>query len=295
MLKKMDKCECFDRADGIDPFLLLDGHGSRFELPFVEYIHGDDGWTVCIGVPYGKSLWQVGDSKQQNGQYKDKSKEGKERLLTMKTKRGLRFTIVKQDIMWIVRYAWEKSFARVETNKHAIAERGWGPLHYVLLDHPELKQIEDRVSMVTLRDDGDRYFPQESLNDLNTTEGIAGDTIELFMEEKARREELDGMDRAGRDRQWRETAQKKLDMGKRLTSGIWAAAGNHCIDMECMAIQDSAMDTMDNESAAENDESSDELVMCDSESSDDYDDSLDFFPKLSGADDEYCRPKWLLL
>jgi hypothetical protein len=209
----------------------------------------------------------------------------------MKTKRGLRFTIVKQDIMWIVRYAWEKSFARVETNKHAIAERGWGPLHYVLLDHPELKQIEDRVRMVTLRDDGDRYFPQESLNDLNTTEGIAGDTIELFMEEKARRGELDGMDRAGRDRRRRETAQKKLDMGKRLTAGIWAAAGNHCIDMECMAIQDSAMDTLDNESAAENDESGDEFMMCDSESSDDDDDSLDFFPKLSGADDEDCRPK----
>jgi hypothetical protein len=55
--------------------------------------------------------------------------------------------------------------------------------------------------------------------------------------------------------------------------------------------QDSAMDTIDNESAAENDESSDEFVMCDSESSDDDDDSLDFFPKLSGADDEYCRPK----
>jgi hypothetical protein len=170
----MDECECFDRSDGIDPFLLLDGHGSRFKFPFVEYIHGDDGWTVCIGIPYGTSLWQVGDSKQQNGQYKDKSKEGKERLLTMETKQGLRFTIVKQDIMWIVRYAWEKSFSRVETNKHAIAARGWGTLNYGLLDHPELKAIEDRVSMVTLRYDGDRYFQQKSLNDLNTTEGIAG-------------------------------------------------------------------------------------------------------------------------
>jgi hypothetical protein len=50
MLKKMDDMELFDRSDGIDPFLLLDGHGSRFELPFVEYIHGDREWTVCIGV-----------------------------------------------------------------------------------------------------------------------------------------------------------------------------------------------------------------------------------------------------
>jgi hypothetical protein len=54
--------------------------------------------------------------------------------------------------------------------------------------------------------------------------------------------------------------------------------------------QDSAMDTIDNESAAENDESSNEgFVMCDSESSDD--DSLDLFPRMSGADDEYCNQK----
>jgi hypothetical protein len=86
-------------------------------------------------------MWQVGGSKQQNGQYKDISKEGKAKVLPMKTKHGLRFTTIKQDIMWIVCYSWEKIFARFETNKHAIAERGWGPLNYVLLDHPELKAL----------------------------------------------------------------------------------------------------------------------------------------------------------
>jgi hypothetical protein len=154
----------------------------------------------------------------------------------MKTKHGLRFTIIKQDVMWIVRYAWEKSFARVDMNTHAIAERGWGALNYILLDHPELKALQDQGNMVNLRDDGDRYFPQESLRNLNTTEGVAGDTVDLFMQEKARREELEGVDRATRDRHRRETAQKKLDMGKRLTAGVWAATGNHCIDTECMAI-----------------------------------------------------------
>jgi hypothetical protein len=71
---------------------------------------------------------------------------------------------------------------------------------------------------------------------LNTTEGVAGDTIDLFMEEKTRREKLQGVDRATRDRHRRETAQKKIDMGKPLTAGVWAATGNHCIDTECMAI-----------------------------------------------------------
>jgi hypothetical protein len=86
MLKRMDVSECFDRSDGIDPFLLIDGHGSRFKLPFVEYIHGDYGSNVWIRVPYDTSLWQVGDRKQQNGQYKNNSKEDEEKLLPMKTK-----------------------------------------------------------------------------------------------------------------------------------------------------------------------------------------------------------------
>ena len=85
MLKLMDKHELFDRSDGIDPFLLLDGHGSRFEAPFVEYIHGkNEGkyvWTVTIGVPYGTNLWQVGDSIEQNGSFKFHLKEAKELLL----------------------------------------------------------------------------------------------------------------------------------------------------------------------------------------------------------------------
>ena len=27
-------------------------------------------WMICFGVPYGTNLWQVGNSKQQNGSYK---------------------------------------------------------------------------------------------------------------------------------------------------------------------------------------------------------------------------------
>jgi hypothetical protein len=76
-------------------------------------------------------------SKQQHGQYEEKSKDGKENMLTMKTKHGIKFSIVKQDVMWIVHYAWVNYFTRIEMNKDAITERGWGPLNYVLLDHPE--------------------------------------------------------------------------------------------------------------------------------------------------------------
>ena len=70
-LVSIDHYNVMDRSSGCVPFLLLDGHGSRFELPFFEYItNANHKWMVCIGVPYGTSLWQVAESKEQNGSFK---------------------------------------------------------------------------------------------------------------------------------------------------------------------------------------------------------------------------------
>ena len=71
IVKTLDTLEIFDRFTGITPLLLLDGHGSRMELPFPQYINDPlHLWRALIGVPYGTSLWQVGDSAEQNGAYK---------------------------------------------------------------------------------------------------------------------------------------------------------------------------------------------------------------------------------
>jgi hypothetical protein len=52
MLAKMDEHSLSDRSAGINPFLLCDGHGCRFEEPFLEYtLESDRRWTCCIGVP----------------------------------------------------------------------------------------------------------------------------------------------------------------------------------------------------------------------------------------------------
>ncbi len=67
VLQHIDRCLSWDRTEAT-PFLLLDGHGSRFELPFLDYVNSEETkWNVCIGVPYDTNLWQVGDSAQQNG------------------------------------------------------------------------------------------------------------------------------------------------------------------------------------------------------------------------------------
>jgi hypothetical protein len=98
---------------------------------------------VCIGVPYGMNLWQVGDSMQQNGAYKSTLKPKKSLLLQKKQEMRLGFRIDCHDIAGLVHHAWEHSFARTESNRRATAERGWNPLMFNLLDHEELYREKD--------------------------------------------------------------------------------------------------------------------------------------------------------
>jgi hypothetical protein len=53
MLKRMDDLKLFSRGVSLpDPFLFLNRHGNRFDLPFLEYINnGQDKWTTCLARP----------------------------------------------------------------------------------------------------------------------------------------------------------------------------------------------------------------------------------------------------
>ena len=93
-------------------------------------------------------------------------------LLTKKSNNGYPFSIEKSDIVKLVGLAWNKSFARKETNKKAIAARGWNPLNYNVLLHPEIQ-----LSKCTQ----DSAIPSATFNltstilpsDLNLTQGLA--------------------------------------------------------------------------------------------------------------------------
>ena len=134
-VKTLGTLEIFDRSIGITPLLLLDGHGSRMELPFLQYsnypLHL---WISLIGIPYGTSLWQVGDSTEHNGAYKMTLARIKKISIEWKEKMMItRLTIEVAEIMILVDYAWDKSFAQVKINKASIAERGWFLLNCKLL------------------------------------------------------------------------------------------------------------------------------------------------------------------
>ncbi len=122
VLKHLDTHMNYDREEAT-PFLLLDGHRSRFELPFLQYIADErTKWTVCIGVPYGMNLWQVGDSSQQDGAFKMRLPIEKKKLIEQKAKLYMDCKIEKHDVVGLVHRSWNKSFKRVESNKRAMAE-----------------------------------------------------------------------------------------------------------------------------------------------------------------------------
>ena len=64
--------------------------------------------------------------------------KAKRELVDKKENAGLLGTIEKTDIVSLVSQAWNASFTRVDNNKKAVAECGWGPLNYNLLLHPEI-------------------------------------------------------------------------------------------------------------------------------------------------------------
>ena len=74
-------------------------------------------WSVCIGVPYGTALWQVGDSSEQNGSYKIALAKAKEELIKIKKRKHMKPTILPYEIIPLINTAWAQSFARPSSNK----------------------------------------------------------------------------------------------------------------------------------------------------------------------------------
>ena len=140
MLERMDSFNLFPRIPGGPlPFLLLDGHGSRLQLPFLRYTNDPDHpWIVCLGLPNGTALWQVGDAAEQNGCWKMAITKFKRDLVLFKMRMGLPHTITKTDIVPLCNRAFANSFAQVPSNQHAIADRGWNPLNRALLLNTEV-------------------------------------------------------------------------------------------------------------------------------------------------------------
>ena len=113
---------------------------SRLQLPFLKYINEqEDNWIVCLGVPYGTDLWQVGDSKEQKGSFNISMIKAKMDLLEMKQKKCMNQNHSVTDIIPLINKSWKTRFSRIDKNRKAIAEREWFPLNRNLLTIPEIR------------------------------------------------------------------------------------------------------------------------------------------------------------
>jgi hypothetical protein len=153
IFKTFDHYQLFDddRTNGRTPFFLLDGHNSRFHLPFVNYINEDrTKYAVTIGVPYGTSYWQVGDSSEQNGSFKMAMMKAKDEILKRRERLGIgELGIQPLDIILLISNSWTQPFAKVESNKKAIAERGWFPYNRNLMKIPQITATAPHLNQTT--------------------------------------------------------------------------------------------------------------------------------------------------
>ena len=237
-LQKLDELELFPRENGLKPFLLLDGHGSRLELPFLQYVNDDDHrWIVCIGVPYGTSYWQVGDSSEQNGSYKMALTKSKRELVMKKQRSCFKNPRIETyEIVMIVNEAWQKSFGRVPFNKDAIAARGWYPLTRNLLDHPEIAATKENGGEETAESDSNRTGTsiQGTASTLNFGNGLAN-TLLIDILQNIDREAVRQQTRP--NQQEGRQALNTLAESKKLTAGLVFKSGRAWLGPEVLQKQ----------------------------------------------------------
>ncbi len=218
----------------------MDGHRSRFELPFLEYVVNEEHpWAVCIGVPYGTHIWQVADSLELNGAFKMGVTRTEKEIYNAKPD-SLMYKWKMTDIIPIVNGAFPTSFGWVDKSKKAIADRGWGPLNYALFQHPEVVKTKpvtttndeslppsDSVNTMLLESAVSNVTDQDSCTvRINIGLGAAGRATDAIVLSKVK---SIGARKARKERREREenvaSSGERLTKVTRVTSGALASQG----------------------------------------------------------------------
>lgn len=243
MLKHLDKHAQFDRSDNQKPFLLLDGHQSRFDVPFLNYIHGEDHkWIVCLGVPYGTHIWQVADSSQLNGKFKIWLTKNKK--LFFDIKRSLNKNFEPCDIIPLINASFFHSFGNEAGARNAMRERGWLPLNYALLEHEQLKKTrintpsDDSNTTASTCTGTNLTLPNASntvdISMVTIREGtlLASASDRLLLERSKQQGYHENMKKRKLEISKKKTSLEKLQAIGRLTSGTMAAGGMYYLSSD---------------------------------------------------------------
>ena len=99
--------------------LMLGGYGGRLGCPILKYTNNPvHTWFTVVDVLYGASMWQVGNSVEQNGAYKIVLSRIKKDIIAKNTKLVFKqLTINIQEIIILVNLAWSQLFAEASLKK----------------------------------------------------------------------------------------------------------------------------------------------------------------------------------
>jgi hypothetical protein len=179
--KWTDNLGLFPRSPDLpNPFVVLDGHGSRLQLPFLKYISEESHqWHAILGLPNGTSKWQVGDSKQQNGQMKRHLVLAKRKVMQEKRIMHESTKIDRTNIIPMINVATPSGFGNVVGNKTAIAERGWGPMNRACLKDTEVlhTRVDQEMECSSDRVTRNNVIKRGNIRPEPQYTGTAGDII----------------------------------------------------------------------------------------------------------------------
>ena len=138
-------------------------------------------------------------------------------------------SIERHDIVGVAHYAWQRSFARVTSNRKATASRGWSPLTYNLLDDAELRRDKSNnpvkhayeLCMIAGRTAADPIL-------LNFEDGFSGTMMDKVVGYKVRQQALD-RSRAENTAEINQQCKEKFQKCSTMTAGICFNSGNLCI------------------------------------------------------------------
>jgi hypothetical protein len=138
--------------------------------------------------------------------------------------------IERHDAVGLVHRAWLKSFAKVDSNKRAIADRGWNPLNYKLLDHEELHRVKDDTAVKKAYElSAISFVPIPDPSNLNFSTGIARMIMDKIVEHKVREKALDT---AWKDQEaeFIQRQQEIFNNSSKMTAGVAFNSGHVCLN-----------------------------------------------------------------
>lgn len=153
-LKHLDDLKVFPREEGLPhPALLVDGHGSRLQPKFLQYINNlkpdwdedtnaNHKWNVALGLPNSTHHWQVADSSELNQTFKAACRVAKDKLRSHQELVNKVPSIKRHHVVSICNYGFVKSFGKEEYVKKAVAMRGWNPLNMNCLLNDEVQRTK---------------------------------------------------------------------------------------------------------------------------------------------------------